>query len=386
MRKYLEITINISLVIASMLFSLFVLEMAARIFLDPVDYLDPVLYSDYRLKHVIKPHSAGHDEWGFRNKRLPDTVDIVALGDSMTYGVNELSKYSWPSWLRLKANKGVYNMGLGGYGPVQYYYLLKEKALPLKPKVIIVGLYYGNDLMDAYRMIYTYQYWNKFKDKKVPYRNEHLVGDPPHLLKGNLRGVKKIRVYLAHISVVYRIIVHSFIGNLFRRFEAESQAYEDKKYIVLHNEDRNIETSFIDGYRLRSMDLRKEEVREGLRKTLFLIREMKEICLKNNTTFIVLRIPTKETVYAKYFDRRNDSFKSLIEAADFELKIHNEVKEFTDKNQITYIDSLPYLLEEVEKPYLYHVNTDSHPRRDGHAAIASSLADYLRDMSIGFIR
>src|SRR3954462_2215482 len=44
-------------------------------------------------------------------------------------------------------------MGVGGYGPVQYL-VLTDQALQLSPKTIVVGLYLGNDLYDAYHLTY----------------------------------------------------------------------------------------------------------------------------------------------------------------------------------------------------------------------------------------
>ncbi len=50
---------------------------------------------------------------------------------------------SWPYVLGKLTGRSVYNMGMGGYGPNQYFYLSNTKALALKPRVIIWGLYMG---------------------------------------------------------------------------------------------------------------------------------------------------------------------------------------------------------------------------------------------------
>ena len=34
----------------------------------------------------VRGHSGGHDAWGFRNIRTPESAEIVCIGDSMTYG------------------------------------------------------------------------------------------------------------------------------------------------------------------------------------------------------------------------------------------------------------------------------------------------------------
>ena len=60
-------------------------------------------------------------------------------------------------------HKKVYNLSLGGYGQVQYYYLLKNKAFKLNPFLIIVGFYYSNDLSNVFNIVYTRNYWEHLR-------------------------------------------------------------------------------------------------------------------------------------------------------------------------------------------------------------------------------
>jgi hypothetical protein len=122
--------------------------------------LQPVMIKDPKLGQKIKPNSGGHDAWGFRNKTIPDKFDIIIIGDSQTYGVSAIAKLSYPSQLNNMTEDTVYNMGIGGYGAYQYKYLLKEKALKLNPKTVIVGFYFGNDLYD------TNEYYERIIIKK----------------------------------------------------------------------------------------------------------------------------------------------------------------------------------------------------------------------------
>jgi hypothetical protein len=50
-------------------------------------------------------------------------------------------------------------MGLGGYGPNQYFELLKTKALPLKPRMVICGLSMTDDFDNAFHLTYGLDYW-----------------------------------------------------------------------------------------------------------------------------------------------------------------------------------------------------------------------------------
>jgi len=146
-------------VLASLAVGLLLCEGVARLFLDPVDYLSPSIVRDNILGIAIPPRSGGHDEWGFRNKAVPKSADIVTLGDSHTYGNTAKMTESWPFVLGRLTGMSVYNLGLGGYGPNQYLYLLKNKALGLHPRVIICGLWLGDDFDNALKITYGLDYW-----------------------------------------------------------------------------------------------------------------------------------------------------------------------------------------------------------------------------------
>lgn len=110
--------------------------------------------NDPLLGHRIMAGSPGYDERGFRNSAALSKVDIVALGDSQTQGSHVPVEDAWPQQLARMSNLIVYNMGIPGYGPAQYYALSTTELLELEPKIAIVAIYLGNDLADAERMIY----------------------------------------------------------------------------------------------------------------------------------------------------------------------------------------------------------------------------------------
>src|SRR5919198_6291763 len=125
-------------------------EGLARLVLVPVDYLMATPVFDPILGIRLEPGASGHDQWGFRNREIPHRVDVVTIGDSHTYGVGVPRRSSWPAQLSELTGRQVYNAALAGYSPVQYYELLRRYALRLKPSVVVVGFYFGNDLPEAY--------------------------------------------------------------------------------------------------------------------------------------------------------------------------------------------------------------------------------------------
>ncbi len=111
-------------------------EVALRLFTSDLNYLLPELKPHPNLGHVVVPSSGGHDRWGFRNSDVPAKADIVAIGDSVTYGYSASADKSWPAWLAQFSGRSVYNLALGGYGPPDYQYLFNTRGKSLSP-----GLY-----------------------------------------------------------------------------------------------------------------------------------------------------------------------------------------------------------------------------------------------------
>jgi len=109
---------------------------------------------DERLGYRPNPLRPDHDRNGFRNPRVPRSVEVVALGDSQTYGTGVGSSDAWPRQLEAVGEATVYNMAFGGYGPV-HSLLLWDEALGLEPTVVIEAFYGGNDLYDSFNLVYN---------------------------------------------------------------------------------------------------------------------------------------------------------------------------------------------------------------------------------------
>ena len=75
--------------------------------LNPADYLSAKTIEGKILGITIAPNSSGFDEWGFRNRLVPTTTDIVAIRDSHTFGNTATMN---DSWLSVGAS-----MPIGGY-------------------------------------------------------------------------------------------------------------------------------------------------------------------------------------------------------------------------------------------------------------------------------
>jgi hypothetical protein len=106
---------------------------------------------DPELIYRGNPRYPEHDANGFRNGAIPDSADIVTIGDSQTYGSGVGFHQAWPRVLEKLSSCRIYNMAFGGYGPLQYSILTRE-AVRFRPRLIFVAIYFGNDFYNNWEM------------------------------------------------------------------------------------------------------------------------------------------------------------------------------------------------------------------------------------------
>ena len=353
-------------------------ELGSRLILNPADYLSAKTVPDDILGIRIAANSSGFDEWGFRNTRVPPTVDIVAVGDSHTYGNTATMNDAWPSVVARATGREVYNLGLGGYGPNQYYQLLKTKGRRLHPKQVLCGLYMGDDFENAFLVTYGLEHWSSLRRGEWKNVNADIWGlsDPP------VWGAV-IRNWFSENSMVYRLVVHGpLLGMLKASVQFGQAAMEsDPNTTTLVLKDENIREAFRPLSIAQRLDQNAAPVREGMRITFHLLKEMNEMCRQEGCRFLVVIIPTKETVFADQFARTPGVH--LRNAVDHVIASEQSAKkaliEFLDAAGVQYLDVLPALKRSVGD-HLYAQSTrDMHPGKNGYKVIGETVAKYLMD-------
>lgn len=369
---------NLGVLLVSVAIGLLVAEFAARLVLNPSDFLSLEVVSDPVLGAVPSPSAmAGFDKWGFRNPKVPEAADIVAVGDSHTYGNTARMKESWPYVLGKLTGRQVYNMGLGGYGPNQYFYLSKTKALSLKPRMIIWGLYMGDDFEGAYSMTYGLDYWAYLRQLPPQRIDPNVWEDPPS--DGWSRGT---RVWLSRHSVVYQLVFHAGLGD---RLKGELQI-KDAAHLYpgsatsLFVPEKNISEAFVPKSMLTRLDQDNPSIREGTRITFELLKEMNDICKQNHVQFLVVVIPTKEMVFSDYLEHNeklplDDVIDKLL--VNERLALEQTFKFMTDTN-IAYVDVLPALKRSAGEGLYARSAGDMHPGKNGYRVIAEAVAEALK--------
>ena len=353
-------------------------EVLARTTLTASDYLSVEMVQDEVLGAVpsTRTRIGGFDAWGFRNRLVPKSADIVAIGDSHTYGNTATMADSWPLALARLSKQHVYNMALGGYGPNQYFHLLTTRAITLNPRTIIVGLYMGDDFENAFLITYGLQHWAYLRKTHTDAVNFSIWVNPP-----TPTWHKRLRVWLSRHSLLYQLIFHSPAMERFQgaiKIKTAAQVYSSTT--TLSVPEKNILEAFSPQAILQRLDQRDDNVREGMRITFKLLSEMSALCKTKDIQFLIAVIPTKEMVFAEYLEHNSSMpFSDVIdELLTNERLAREKTFEFLTTSGISYVDTLPSLQRALSLQLYARTATDMHPNRNGYRVIAESIWNALQ--------
>ncbi len=376
--KLKKIILNSVLLAFSLGIALLLCEAAARLVLKPVDYLSPTLVRDDTLGIRLPPGSSGHDEWGFRNDRVPATADIVAVGDSHTYGNCARMDESWPAQVAKISGQSVYNLGMGGYGPNQYLHLLRTRGLSLKPKTVVCGLYFGDDFDNAFRITYGLPTWAAWRKADVGVVEADIWEAPP----ADPSWHKGLRNWLSGHSIVYRVIVHGALAGLKGSVQIRAAGQPASGAVTLVDPAKHLEEAFRPVGVFRGLKQDEKSVQEGMRVTFDLLETMSQLCRSNQARLVVAVIPTKETVFAPQFTARPPGELGVVpELISNEARARAAVFAFLKEKQIPSVDVLPALREASTREKLYTPSAfDMHPGKNGYRVIAETIASALKTL------
>lgn len=323
-------------------------ELVLRICVDEVNYLRPELINHPHLRHVIKPYSSGHDKWGFRNVVFPDQAEVVAIGDSFTYGVSASANESWPAWLARMSDKDVYNMGLGGYSLDDYLWLLQNKAHELDPKQVYISVYLGNDL---------------------------IVRSKSSLRMQRERTGISWSEYASRHSVLYQMIKLRFATLLapIKRRNAISQSF-----VPIELNTQHIHTLITLEKLNYAQNLTFNGNQQRLRVALGLLAQISDECQRALFDCTILFIPSKSAVYQEFSEAALSPKDVVLIKAQVKRErfLFSQFSGVFASRQDAYIDLLPALRLASKKQALYPSDDDNHLLGIGYKVIADEVIKY----------
>jgi len=383
--------LNLLLIAGSFLGALLLCEVLARCIYTASDIVPAHPATDPVLGHRILPFQSGHDSRGFRNAEATGDFPVVCIGDSQTYGDGIRRKSAFPQQLGRIIHKRVYNMAMGGYGPVQYYHLLNQ-AKELHPQKIIIAFYLGNDLLDAYYMLERLDHWKWLAadlgpDKQLdaiplctlpctPVDTDDMFYAPDIItlkLKESGSLLWRVHSFLRLHSAFYSLQYASVMKPLVQRiFEREKHLHYPGAFAC-----GAVDTIFTPGTNLRRVDLGAQRVRQGILITRRIIKLMAGKYPKNELMMVF--IPTKEAVYYQYLKNKQVSLPNEYTCSVYcEKEITKYLTNAMTAAGLQVVDLFPALEKAVmEGRQIYHSSTDGHLNVAGSNLVASCLAQAL---------
>ena len=349
-----------------------------------------MLYSDSRLEYRLSPYYPGHDARGFRNERVPDSVDIVTVGDSLTYGYAATAENSWPSHLQRLSGQTTYNGGIPSYDGCEYEVIASE-LLDLNPRTVILGLYFGNDITGAYDSAYVKKLFPELQSQDSAVLHAIATARQSGTLRelGRREGMAEIEEewdgiipWLSRRSSLYALgrelkaaLRPEELPKNWQWEESFESAAQRENHVPLRSPER-FRTVFRNP-RLDALAINVDDprVREGLRITKAVFLRMHQRMLERDGRFVVVLIHNKPYSYSlalpAVFERLGSDFRRLVE---LERRVTDEIVDFLSTHSISYADTQEEFAKCFERGVCpYPESTDHHPNSVGYEAIARAL-------------
>lgn len=371
---------GLALVASSVVLSVVLAEGVLRLVLNPSDFLHASLVEDPILGRRIEPLTTGHDSLGFRNSEVPSQASIVAIGDSNTYGVSAPREGSWPFQLGGLLGEPVYNMGLGGFGPLQYLHLAQVTAKALHPRVWVVGFYFGNDLMDAYYTAHGRTYWHSWRQSEGA---SH--GGTEFDLAGSAAPTKRfarVRDWLSRNSLLYSVLRATVLPRMAakERQQIVQRSLPDVQWAWTDPVKAEVHTVFTPQSRLAALNLDNPSVREGMQITQRAFSAIQAEADKQGVKLLLVLIPTKERAYCKQLALNAAAVPvSHAKLCVEEIAAQGELVRSLGERGTRFVDATPALEAQIaEHAQLYPTDADGHLQSAGYAVVAQVVAGAIR--------
>ena len=376
--KFFRRSKHLALACASALLVFLLAELGVRAVGDRT-FQAPELCYDDELGHRFVAGKGEADGLGFRNASVPPRADIVCLGDSQTWGFDVERTDAWPHLLAVATGRVVYNMGIGGYGPLQYL-ALTDKALALKPDVILIGFYVENDVINSHTQAGLDRY-AELRDPALVYAANpsayHLNEKaPPNWAMAAVEGfMRHSRIgWRAMYQIKQRMRVNRYLADLYWK-EPSAPRYQGAR----------LATYFKPEYSASLMDLNLPHVRDGLRITEIALERIAKKCQQSQVRVALLLIPTKESCYFELCQLRKEVAPPGLErVAGLESTLREKVQRLAARLQWPVVDPRADLVAALAADQaLWPASVDSHYMRPGYAVMAACLQRELETLLAG---
>jgi len=312
-------------------------------------YPSHIFYDDSYNQYRGRPHSEylgfKLNSMGFLDEEFDSQrkngYRIIVIGDSFVRGIVPY-EFNWLTLLEPQLNRAnpqnpveVLNMGIPRIGPVEYLPLLVREGLSLKPDMVVVGFFTGND------------YPGSKPEKRPLYSYSYIVTLLNYAIKINRKVETGI---IQRGKVVYCDDCPTYDQPTFTKFEGErSFVYVENNKHFLKLLDRAVDW----------LDM------------------MKGICEKKGIKFVVVILPDEIQVNESLQAEIRSKYHPSLEDGKWKIDQPNLLlAERLTALGIDTLDLYPYFVKESARQNLYKPR-DTHWNKAGNQLAADILQGYI---------
>jgi hypothetical protein len=307
----------------------------------------PFFYSNSYNRFRVKPHvpfygfelnSRGFNDVEFSIHKEPGVYRILGIGDSFAFGVVPYP-FNYLTLIEQQLNAGgarfeLINMGIPGTSPREYLAVLLHEGLELRPDMVLLSFFIGNDFTEARKVDRLYRY-------------SYLASLGKYVLDLNTK--------LANFNLTTGSD-YDDVGSL----------YTNASYVEL-------------GRSLSGIFRKDGKIFESLfANTMTHLDNIRRVCERHGIRLAVVLIPDEMQVDPTLQRQVIEASGLAGEAFDFDLP-NERLKDQLARLRIDYVDLLQPMREATAHTRLYRRN-DTHWNIKGNAFAAETILGRLRPL------
>ena len=310
-------------------------------------YLNPTFifytnsYNRYRGKPYADDYNFKLNSSGFKDKEFTEKKEniyrIIGIGDSFAYG-GVPYEYNYLTLLeshlqRAGYNIEVLNMGIGAMGPKEYLSLFVSEGLNLKPDMLLLSFFVGNDFFDCLnsgRKWHSYSYTTSF-------------------------------IYYM-ITIWYKY--EGVIVNSGEDYCDDCPSFDKKTYREIEGE-----RSFV-------FIVKNELFAKSLDSALYYLSSINDICKKEHIEFVVVIIPDELQIDHILQNEVIDTYYQKLNKSEWNITLPNTM--LSDRLQKLGVKSIDlyssFSTKSAERLYILR---DTHWNIAGNQLAANVIKEYI---------
>ena len=336
----------------------------------------------YRLDRTLRDV----DDDGFRNPAGAHSgFQVAAVGDSMTYGNNVDSAYSWPAVFEAITGERTYNFGVGSYGIYTYHAIVLD-ALAAGAKGVIVAVFPGNDfaivfsacdIMDA-----RSDFWLAEQERLQLRALTNQTGGHQQCAKARSSSLKTKLFENVAILSVYQYVIKDRAKSLYARFFPSGDRDLSERY-VFPDGCPSVSKRYVDEAG-RMADLSSPEIAAMFAD---FERFAADWAGRGRGRVGLLVLPTKERVIFEHLRRRDQlgtADPSFLASVERQNALEEKIREIADRLGLPYRSAVPATADALQEAILagrrFYPDSDGHPFESGYVAFARTAASLWDEM------